>query len=311
MSHRVPELEVRQTTSDDIDDIVALAQRSLGWDGDERDREYFRWKHHENPFGRSPGWAAFDRGRLVAFRTMLRWRFESAHREVVTARAVDTATDPEHQGRGLFRRLTMEAVGHLEGEGVAAIFNTPNEQSRPGYLKMGWSDLGRPTLLVQPSSPATLNRMLHARVAAEKWSLPVDVGQSAADVVDLPPVPATFQRWVTKRSTEYLRWRYGFEPLHYRAIEVAGGACIFRVRRRGGLREVALCEWLSDRADPLAIRRLVRAVGDYAVGIGLSIRNGLVPLPRQGPNMMWRPLADRRAVALADLHLSLGDLELM
>jgi GNAT superfamily N-acetyltransferase len=277
--------------------------------GHERDRAFLRWKHLENPFGTSPAWAAWSGDHLVAFRTLLRWRFERADRTLELVRAVDTATDPDHQGKGLFRRLTLDAVERLIGDGVDAVFNTPNDQSRPGYLKMGWHELGRPTLLVQPSSPAAMARMLRSRVPAELWSEPVDVGEPADAVADVARPPAD-GRWSTSRTPEYLRWRYGFEPLHYRAIEVKGGHAVFRVRRRGSLREVAIVDWLSDEPDPLAVRRLVRACGDYAIALGLAPRHGFVPVPQQGPIVTWRPLANPIVPALDDLAFALGDIEL-
>ena len=303
------ELMVRRTTADDIDAIVALAARSLGWAGDERDRAFFRWKHFENPFGASLSWAAFAGDRMVAFRTLLRWEFFRGGERLRVARAVDTATDPDYQGRGLFRRLTTEAVECLTADGFDAVFNTPNDQSRPGYLKMGWSVLGRPTLMVQPTSPMTAVRMMRARVAADKWSQPVSVGEPASAVVNELQVPRT-QGWATDRTPEYLSWRYGLDDLHYRAIEVRDGHAVFRVRRRGPLREVAFVDWLSPSPDLRSVRRLVREVGDYAVALGIPVRYGFVPLPRQGPIVTWRPLARPGVPALADMGFSLGDIEL-
>jgi len=292
-----------------LDAIIALGTRTLGWVGDERDRAFLRWKHLENSFGPSPAWAAWSDGDLVAFRTLLRWQFASGDRDLSLVRAVDTATDPDQQGKGLFKRLTLDAVRLLTADGVDAVFNTPNDQSRPGYLKMGWHQLGQPTLFVQPSSPAALARMLRARVPAELWSEPVDVGEPIDAVVE-EVTPPSAEGWATPRTPEYLRWRYGFEPLHYRAIEVRGGHAVFRVRRRGPLREVAIVDWLSDEPDPAAVRRLVKACGDYAVALGLTPRHGFVPIPGQGPIVTWRPLANPIVPPLGDLAFALGDLEL-
>lgn len=303
----------RPATQEDVPAIIELAQRSLGWAGDERDRAFFEWKHFQNPFGLSPGWATFDDERLVAFRTLLRWelRDERGHR-LRLVRAVDTATDPEYQGRGLFRRLTMDAVEALRAEGIDGIFNTPNDQSRPGYLKMGWSVLGRPALAVRPASLTAASRLLGARVPADKWSLPLSIGAPVADVLDqLGDRAARRQHgWATDRSPAFLAWRYGFAPLNYRALEVAGGYAIVRVRRRGPLVEVALVEWLSDEVDPAAVGKVVRQVGDYGVAIGLGTRHGLLPVPRQGPIVTWRPLANPDPPKLRELRFSLGDLEL-
>ena len=295
----------------DLEPIMQLASESLGWAGDQRDREFFRWKHLQNPNGESPAWGVWDDDRLVAFRVLMRWTLEREGERASLVRAVDTATAPDQQGKGLFRRLTTGAVEELTASGDDAVFNTPNDQSRPGYLKMGWVVLGRPTIQVSPRSPMTMVRMLRSRVGAEKWSEPLSVGQPVREVAsDLRDVDRG-SRWSTPRTAEYLGWRYGFEPLHYRAVEVKGGACIFRVRRRGTLREVAICEWLSERADPRSVRRLVRAAGDYAVGVGLSpAAHGVVPLPGQGPIVTWRALARADVPALSDLDFALGDLEL-
>lgn len=292
--------------------MVALAVRALGWAGDERDRDFFRWKHLENPFGPSPAWVATDGGDIVAFRTLLRWELQRHGDRLRMVRAVDTATDPRHQGRGLFRRLTTHAVDALKSDGFDAVFNTPNDSSRPGYLKMGWSVLGRPTLMVQPSSPVAALRMLRARVPAEKWSLPVAVGTPVSEVLDdlASHAPGDGCRWSTARSRDYFAWRFGFEPLQYRVVEVAGGHAVFRVRRRGPLREVAIVEWLSERSDARAVRRLVRDAGDYGVALSLPLRHGFVPLPAQGPIVTWRPLARDEVPALSDMAFTLGDLEL-
>jgi GNAT superfamily N-acetyltransferase len=102
-----------------------------------------RWKHEANPFGRSPAWWVED-GRVVGFRTFMRWEHRTPgggaphgpsgrHRDAT----------PSHQGRGIFRRLTLQALDDLRPDGVAFIFNTPNDKSRRGYLKMEWTPVGR------------------------------------------------------------------------------------------------------------------------------------------------------------------------
>ena len=309
-------LTIRRAELSDRPGVIAVAVRALGWRGDERDRSFFAWKHDDNPFGQSPAWVAVDDGAVIGFRTFLRWEFGRGAERLRMVRAVDTATDPGHQGKGIFRRLTETAVADLVAAGDDAVFNTPNDQSRPGYLKMGWTALGRPSLRVRPRGPRAALRMLESRTGAEKWSEATDVGQPAGRVLEEPgletllatlPPPAG---WATPRSAGYLRWRYGFEALHYRALEVRGGLAIFRVRRRGPSREIALCEWLSPDPDRKAMRRLVRAAGDYVVACRLGVGHGLVPLPDLGPVVTWRPLARSAVPALGDLAFDLGDLEL-
>jgi GNAT superfamily N-acetyltransferase len=309
-------LTIRRATSEDRPAIIGLAVRALRWQGDERDRAFFSWKHDDNPFGPSPGWVATEAGRIMGFRTLLRWEFVRGAERLRMLRAVDTATDPDHQGKGVFRRLTQTAVAELTAAGCDAIFNTPNDQSRPGYLKMGWKELGRPSLGVRPRGPKAALRMAQSGAAAQKWSEPTAVGHPAGDALGGPAIDSLLaglppaSGWATPRTAGYLRWRYGFEPLRYRAFEVRSGLAVFRVRRRGPSREVVLCEWLAPGPDRPALRRLVRAAGDYVIASDLGAVHGLVPVPRLGPVVTWRPLARPGVPDLGDLAFRLGDLEL-
>jgi GNAT superfamily N-acetyltransferase len=309
-------LTIRRATPDDRPGVLRVAVRALGWRGDERDRDFFSWKHDGNPFGPSPAWVAIEGGQIVGFRTFLRWELVRGPERLRVVRAVDTATDPDHQGKGIFRHLTQSAVAELVSEGYDAVFNTPNSQSRPGYLKMGWTDLGRPVLSARPRGLLAAVRMAQSRTGAEKWSEATTVGQPAADSLSRPGLDSLLATlpasagWGTPRFAEYFRWRYGFELLHYRVIEVRGGLAVFRVRRRGPSREVALCEWLAPGPDRRALRRLVQAAGDYVIACNLGAAHGLVPLPGLGPALTWRPLARPGVPALGDLTLRLGDLEL-
>jgi GNAT superfamily N-acetyltransferase len=309
-------LTIRPAVPDDRPGILRLAVRALGWEGDERDRAFFAWKHDENPFGTSPTWVAVEGDAIVGVRTFLRWELARGAERLRMVRAVDTATDPDHRRKGIFRHLNHSAVAELTTAGYAAVFNTPNTQTRAGNLTMGWTELGRPALGVRPRGMLAVLRMAQSRKPAEKWSEPTTVGYAAADALResaldslLATVPAP-AGWGTPRKAEYLRWRYGFEPLHYRALEVRGGLAIFRVRRRGPSREVALCEWLAPGPDRRAMGRLVHAAGDYLLACDLGAAHGLVPVPRLGPVVTWRPLARPSVPSMGDLAFRLGDLEL-
>jgi GNAT superfamily N-acetyltransferase len=324
-----PPIDIRAARPADRPAALELLSASLGWLPDEQLGRFFDWKHDQNPFGRSPAWLAADGDRIVGYRTFLRWEYEQRGDVVQRAvRAVDTATHPRYQGRGIFRRLTLHALHDLEDEGVDFVFNTPNRQSRPGYLKMGWRQVGRLPASVRLTSPSSPLRMARSRVPAERWSTPTDAGRPASEVLADPTLPdllgavAHDDRLRTRRTQTYLQWRYGFEPLAYRAVtvseHVADGVAIFRLRRRGAAIECALCEALVPAGDASASRMLLRSVAktsraDYVIRIGggLVDRSGFVRLPGQGPILTWRPLGDGEpGAALDDWGLSLGDVEL-
>jgi hypothetical protein len=322
-------IEVRAAEPSDRRSVLELLGPTLGWSGDNRFDALYSWKHEQNPFGESPSWVAVVDGMVVGFRTFLRWELRGPDGEVFQGvRAVDTATRRSHQGRGIFRQLTLRAVDDLQTEGVAFVFNTPNDNSRPGYLKMGWVQVGRLPAAVRVTSPASLGRMRHARVPADLWSIPTEAARPAAEVLARPglvellgalPAPSGLS---THRTPEYLRWRYGYAPLAYRAItlgdDLDGGVAVFRLRRRGRALECVLCELLTPAGDPHARRTLSRSVvressADYVLRLGGPVidRQGFVHAPGQGPILTWRPLrADAPRARIGDWALALGDVEL-
>lgn len=322
-------IEVRAAEPSDRKAVLELLTASLGWSSDEHFDAFFSWKHEQNPFGRSPGWVAVEDGAVVGFRTFLRWEHRAPAGQVLrTVRAVDTATHPSHQGRGIFRRLTLQALDDLRAQGVAFVFNTPNDKSRPGYLKMGWAPVGRIGVGVRVTSAASVARAAHARVPADLWSVPARAGRPAAAVLAEPGVADLLDAMAderglrTHRTPAYLRWRYGFGPLAYRAVTLDGdihsGIAVFRLRRRGRALECVLCEVLVPGDNRGARRALLRSVArecgaDYVIQTGANLvdRRGFVRLPGQGPILTWCPLApDPPGRRLSDWSVTMGDVEL-
>jgi hypothetical protein len=321
-------LTIRRSTPEDLPAVLGLLRACLGWGDDARYDELFRWKHLESPFGESPAWVALDGETIVGLRILMRWEFEIDGRVQRAVRAVDTATHREYRGRRVFTELTLRAVEELGAEPVDFIFNTPNQQSLPGYLKMGWRVVGRLPVVVRPRSARALGRMMRARAPAERWSASSTAGSPAeaflserdriAKLLASRPSPP---RMRTRVTPEYLRWRYASPVLPYRAVAhpdgLDAGLAIFRVRQRGGAREAALCEVLLAEHDRRnhgdLVRRLVRAVdADYVIGIDARPLSpgGLVRLPRQGPVLTWRGLKNTIRPARDSWGVGLGDVEL-
>jgi GNAT superfamily N-acetyltransferase len=324
-------LDVRRATDDDLSAVLELLQAALGWVPDDAYARFFAWKHHQSPFGRSPAWVAVDPeagDRVVGFRTFSRWQFARGDTVVDAVRAVDTSTHPDYQGRGIFSLLTRRALDELRAEGVAFVFNTPNDRSRPGYFKMGWQLVERLPVAATPRSPLSLVRMIRARTPADKWSAPTEAGMPVADVLADGAVIAALleaarpadDRLYTHRTPAYLAWRYGFAPLHYRAVVapagLASGVVVFRLRRRGAALEAAVCEQIvpagDERTGAALVRRVLRDTGaDHAVQIGRPRpASGLLPVPGQGPTLVWRDLAEPAMPPADRWSLGLGDIEL-
>jgi hypothetical protein len=319
-------VRMRRATPEDDAAILGLLSRTLGWENDDRHRSLFAWKHRENPYGPSPGWVAFDDEGLVGARLFMRWAFRTRSDLITAVRAVDTATDPRAQRQGIFRALTMRGVEELSATGVGWVFNTPNDQSAPGYESMGWQRVGRLPVAFRPEVRG-IPRLVFARRPADLWSLPTSAGDEAQLVLEdaaaleelSGSVPTGRSRVHTDRTAAYLRWRYGAGPVTYRALlhgsTVQQGVVFFRLRRRGPAAEAVIADVLIPGGDRRVAARLCRlalqaAAADYGVGIGSARPAGWIPIPSVGPLLMWRALACHEPPPSNDWQLTTGDIEL-
>ncbi|HXF56077.1 MAG TPA: GNAT family N-acetyltransferase [Actinomycetota bacterium] len=330
---------VRPYAPEDEGQVIDLLSLSLGpGPTGARTREFFRWKHFHNPFGTSLMLVAELEGTIVGLRAFLRWGFMAAGRWVRGLRAVDTATHPEHRGQGVFSSLTKEALVSARGQ-ADLVFNTPNDRSLAGYLKMGWRVVGRIPVHVRVVHPLRFVSRLRSLQSAHPTA-PTPASTAAprasevlarASGIDslLQEVTAARQdRLTTARDLRYLQWRYGQVPgLDYRALtcEAGGdviGLVIFRVRPRGDLVEATISELVIRPGDRRTASRLLGSVRAAANVDHLTARFepslepgmvsfGFVRAPG-GVTLVTNPLNAGLLPEPTDLRswgLSIGDLE--
>ncbi|HYC85668.1 MAG TPA: GNAT family N-acetyltransferase [Chryseosolibacter sp.] len=163
---------IRPAVEKDIPGIVELLKMTLGEDATVKSENYWNWKHVENPFGPSPVILGFEGGQLVGIRAFMRWKWKRSGKIYEAVRAVDTATHPDHQGKGIFSKLTRALLQECQDKKWDFVFNTPNKASKPGYIKMGWTEAGR--------LPVTLN-----------VDRPVQMVARLAGLTTTEPAPAT------------------------------------------------------------------------------------------------------------------------
>jgi GNAT superfamily N-acetyltransferase len=318
-------VQTRRADAGDLPFILELLRESMGRSDDKRFEALFLWKHLNNSFGPSPMWVACDGDRIVAFRAFMCWEFERGGEVIRAVRAVDTATHPEYQGRGLFTQLTTAALPELAAEGVQFVFNTPNDQSRPGYLKMGWQTVGRARACVRPLSVGGALRLARNRVPASHWSAPASFGISLGALLEDPALDGLLAAMPnspvlrTSVSRPFLEWRYASDVVQYRAVVgsegIEDGVALVRTRARGDAREVVIAALLvpahrnDARRDLLReVRKVTRLDADYLLAIG-SVP-GLVPSPQFGPIVTTRDVAMTAPRTIRDFELVLGDVEL-
>lgn len=287
MSQAAGAIVTRRYEDQDESQVLALLKRALGESAQRpRTSALWRWKHIDNHFGRSIIHVALnERGDIVGVRPLMRWNFTSRRGTFSGARPVDTSTDPDYQRQGIFSRLTKAALAEAKSDGVALLFNTPNNKSLPGYLKLGW----RVSLQVRPMIRILNHRRFLvkalARVTNDHSRARENRPQVNYSLNALMPVSSIWadtrfaklaahdevlrgEKSHTARDLDFLRWRYGQHPaIEYRAVPVSQGdewnACaIVRGNVRFGLRECVVADLLLGEHDFRLARRTLDHLTD-------------------------------------------------
>jgi GNAT superfamily N-acetyltransferase len=322
---------IRQFKEEDTPQVIELLKASLGESLLPKTTAYFTWKHLDNPFGRSFILVATEGDKVIGLRAFMRWTWARNGEELQAVRAVDTATHPDHQGKGIFTKLTMAMVEQCKSENISIVFNTPNEKSMPGYLKMGW--------LKADKLPVRIAFVQPLKMVSSMLSGPI----GEANVPNEFSLDAIFQKsdfaslversrsqsddFRTPHTEASLRWRYRDVPIaSYHALSIGAGrleAVIFFRLKPGRLgREFRITDALVDgdcsrQAIFEAIKRAALKCDAHFVSISQKLMSSLLGAfavrAKVGPIVTIRPLATNRPddfVHFSHWSPSLGDLEL-
>ncbi len=329
-------MEIRSATHDDIPAILSCLKRSLGEVSSPKTLAYWNWKHIDNPFGESPVLVAVEGDKIVGVRAFMRWKWRWKGKNYSALRAVDTATDPDYQGQGIFKKLTLSLVDSCSKNGDDFIFNTPNKQSKPGYLKMGWSEVGKLPVRLKIRRPFSMIRNYFGKevnLPVVDHALPMFNLETALrnfdDSIARYPRPSGLY---TLKNKAYLTWRYVNCPImhYYGYLEGEGdeqALLIFYPKKQRLGVELRVCEIMAN--NPLALNRLKRSLRmierrfkpDYwsVANLGDSVLTdavksaGFGKARKVGPVVTLRSLRDHIPVDWYEINpwdATLGDLEL-
>lgn len=315
-----------QVLSASEQESLELIKASLG-EGSRRSPrtpEFFRWKHKTSPFGASYSLALRSEmdGELAGIRLFQRWDLARDLEVVSAVRAVDTSTHPKHQRKGVFTYLTRTALVALEADGVDLVFNTPNSNSLPGYLKMGWELVDR-----IPIQGRLLRGFSKVRLEAHDFETLVQgcEEEQIMSLIDGARVPGKNQ---IRKSINYLRWRYSEHPtVDYRFSvleqdKVIHGLAVWCETERKGLTELVVCELFARTGQSCAelLGNVIRSSSShYSVAVFTNNpiaseamrQNGFRQIPFKRISFVVKPLSSSLGQILnrESWTLSTGDLQ--
>ncbi|UII23884.1 GNAT family N-acetyltransferase [Fulvivirga ligni] len=243
-------METKLAAKEDIPKIVDLLKISLGESLMPKSVEYWTWKHINNPFGASPVLLAMENNQIIGVRAFMTWQWRKENKVYKAIRAVDTATHPDHQGKGIFKKLTLGLLDVCKDQGVDLVFNTPNEKSKPGYLKMGWEEAGKMPVKIGFKRPLS---MVVNKLKSNSNTEFVPVENSEFDILkSIKRYSAGFKLpscWKTDYSLEYLKWRYSDIPIiQYGGVGDSSAIVIFRIKKSSLGKELRISDAFGEEA---------------------------------------------------------------
>lgn len=251
-------MNIRPATPEDKPAIIELMKQSLGETMIPKSEGLWNWKHEQNPFGPSYVLLAEEADTLIGLRAFMQWRWLWQGQEYKAIRAVDTATHPAHQGKGIFKKLTLQQLEACKADGVHFVFNTPNDKSKPGYLKMGWVEQGKMPLKFALHQPLSL---VYAKFFDKQRfaGLPIDPTPfqewqpQISELVKNYKVDSTHLTTIT--SPAYIQWRYATNPLfrYNYFTDHKTFLLISRVKNHSFTKELRLVDFIV--LDPAAHKR--------------------------------------------------------
>lgn len=277
-------------SEDELVQIVELIRSNLD---PEFTIEFFKWKHLENPFGKSYGLVAWSGERIVGLRVFMFWEFIQKNNEILRSiRPVDTVVDENFRGRGLFKKLTLEGLENCKGQ-FDFIFNTPNKNSLPGYLKMGW----KKSTNISNFRIGVINPF-----QAKPKLIKTDFETST---ISYPP----YQTLETNKNLEYLSWRY--VDSKYKIYNFDKGTIVFSLIKIKGISGFIIYELLGNKKHFNDLLLTVAKENNaylvyYYNSKDLNDLSFLTSFERKKAVVV---LKDNEGIAMDSLNFSLGDLE--
>lgn len=250
-------MNIREANPADIPEIVKVLKASLG---EELPVSEVTWtyKHVNNPFGASIVLLAEEDGDIIGVRAFMRWQLSLGEQVLHTYRAVDTATHPDHRGKGIFKKLTLKAVDIAKERGHHFIFNFPNDQSRPGYLKMGWQKSGKLKVALKPAFSSFWKFYKRSAGHSIEYDATEEEIQNLCAVWNSKLKDAGL---ITPKSYTYLIWRFGNNPLQEYSVYANSDFYISAsVKKRKGVQELRIteCIFKEDKQTRKEMRKLIR-----------------------------------------------------
>lgn len=217
--------------------------------GDPKELRVLRWQYLANPVGKLYVDLATAGERIAGVYATFPVEMMIGGHRVVGVQSLDTLTDGEHRGKGLFTKLAAQVYDRCKASGVALVYGFPNASSAPGFFgKLGWTRLDPVPYLFLPlraryflrrlGVPAGLTRVVPDRLPT-RHAAPMPAADEEVAVMNGldPAIDGVWERFAQHVRVSVIRDR---RYLAWRLARPGGGYKVHGFRRAGELRGFAI-----------------------------------------------------------------------
>lgn len=226
-------------------------------DGTFRDMENLHWIHHQNLLHKNVIYYAMIGDVMAGIYTALPVIFRINNELRPALQSIDTLTDIDHRGKGLFIKLANKLYKEAAENKFALVYGFPNENSAPGFFKkLQWSSFGEAPFLIKPLSTSyfikkILYRKRHTDFSSSNYifnsmeskllnkDTVIKAMKNYGDDYDITwKLAAKNIKVCVDRSAMYMNWRYVDKPgEHYYRYGLyknnkLAGAIVFAIKHK-------------------------------------------------------------------------------
>lgn len=257
--------------------------------GTKRNIDNLVWLHRQNLVGSNMIYYATFNEELAGIYTALPVYFKVNKKEQPVLQSIDTITDNEHRGKGLFTKLAKAFYEEAPKQHYTLVYGFPNENSASGFFnKLKWVSFGEVPFLLKPLNPFYFIQKFFRKKTVgmqEVESLHIDLEDSfninaKTSIKKIGNFDDDYELiWsqVSKginisvdRSAKYMNWRYVEKPgeIYYKyGLYIEGilqGIAVFTVKHKHDGVIGYVMELIYNPTMPLVGKQLLKFVSKAA-----------------------------------------------
>lgn len=252
-----------------LNDVFNKQQRSAS---SIRGEEFWNWKYKKNIFGKAIIHVIEDETDMLAIGTMWPWEFKTRASALKAFQLCDTVVSEKARGKGLFSMLNFARIEYAKEKGADFIYNFPNMNSLPGYLKMGWSFLGNLQWHIKVLKPLNFFYYILDKSQAAKINIPEHFKITNQNLDFL--LKNTFSSNIeVNKKKGYYEWRYKMHPSReYGIISVKNSRkfafSIFTLSKKNNAIEMIIVDNSGDSTlNRLLLKKIIKTAKELRVTV--------------------------------------------